>query len=139
VRLPANQAREQLRTWVAERLNLAADQRYVDSLAAAAQLRFAEGAEARMRALAREPLQSADSTPLGSFDGGEVTVADARAWIAFMPPATRAGILTGSDSAMSTLLTEAGKRAIMQRIAPAPAPEAVDAIQANYAARLDSL
>jgi hypothetical protein len=139
VRLPATQAREPLRTWLAERLNIAADQRYVDSLAAAAQLRFVEGAETRMRALAREPLQSTDTMPLGSFDGGAVTVADARAWIAFMPPATRAGILTGSDSAMSTLLTEAGKRAIMLRIAPAPAPDAVTTIRANYMARLDSL
>jgi hypothetical protein len=139
IRLPADQIREQLRVWLADRLNLAADQRFVDSLAATAKLTFADDAVTRMRALGREPIRSADTAPLGTFEGGQVTVADARTWIGYMPPATRAGILIGSDSAMSTLLTEAGKRAIMQRIAPAPSPEAVAAIEANYATRLDSL
>ncbi len=139
VRLPANQARDPLRTWLAERLNLAADQKYVDSLAAAAGLRFTDDAVGRMRQLSREPIRSEGDAPLGSFEGGEVTVVDARNWIGFMPAAARASMLDGSDSAISTLLTEAGKRAIMQRIAPAPPAEAVAAIQASYAARLDSL
>lgn len=139
VRLPVGQAREQYRAWLAERFNLAADQKYVDSLAADAGLRLADGAVLRMRQMGREPIRSEDGAALGTFNGGEITVADARTWIGFMPPAARATMLDGSDSALTTLLTEAGKRAIMQRIAPAPPPEAVAAVQANYVARLDSL
>jgi hypothetical protein len=139
IRLPAQDVREPMRVWLAERLNVAADQRYVDSLTAAAGLAFADDAILRLRQLGREPLRAEGDAPLGSFNGGEVSVADARAWLGFMPAATRAGILVASDSAISSLLTEAGKRAIMQRIAPEPPAEAVAAISANYAARLDSL
>lgn len=139
VRLPTAGGREQLRSWLAERLNRAADQRYVDSLASAANLTIPDDAVARVRALAREPFRAASDAPLGSFDGGEVTVTDLRTWIGLMPAAPRAGILVASDSGIATMLTEAGKRAIMQRIAPAAAPEAIEAVRAGYATRLDSL
>lgn len=139
VRLPVHQAREPLRAWLAERFNLVADQKYVDSLATDAGLRLADNAIVRMRALGREPLRTEDTAAFGSFNGGVISVADARTWIGFMPPAIRAGILDGSDSSITTLLTEAGKRAIMQRIAPPPPAEAVAAVQASYAARMDSL
>jgi hypothetical protein len=140
VRVPDEDAEEQLGAWLKGRLDLRADSIFVDSIARAAGLSIPAASLPRVRNMAREPFAADGEGPLVTLaDGGMVTVADLRSWLGVMPLAARAGLITASDSGATIFLTEMAKRSIMQRMAPALDEAVVAAATREYTAKVDSL
>jgi hypothetical protein len=102
-RVTAVEGRPALTAHLQPRLQAAADKRFVDSLIATRDLKVTEGAIGRLRSALNEPLVVGGEEPLATWDGGEVTPAEARMWIAYLLPAERARL---GDAAEVTLELE---------------------------------
>jgi hypothetical protein len=141
-RATAVEAREALRTWLVPRFGLQADTRYVDSLAAAKKLTIAKNGPDRARAIAPEPLVVRDSAPIATWQGGVLTPAQLRVWIAMLGPVERVSLSGAADSTTYMFIRETALRQMLiGMIAPngPDTPEARNALLPVYRSVLDSV
>jgi hypothetical protein len=112
-RPPITEARAQFKAWLAPRLARRADSVWVDSLSRAKQVTVAPDALARLRAGAAEPLVFEGEAPLVTWEGGALSPAQVRRWVALLPPIERAGLTNAADSVATLFLQELAQRQIV--------------------------
>jgi len=141
-RATAAEAREGLRAWLVPRFGLQADTRYVDSVALARKLTIAKDAPDRARAIAPEPLLAPDGPPIATWEGGTLSSAQLRVWIAMLGPVERVALSGAADSTTYMFIRETALREmLLGMIAPTGpnTPEARSALLPVYRSMLDSV
>ena len=141
-RATAAEAKEGLRTWLVPRFGLRADTRYVDSVAAARKLTIAKDALDRARAIAPEPLLAPEGPPIATWEGGAMSAAQLRVWIAMLGPVERVALSGAADSTTFMFIRETALREmLLGMIAPTgpDTPEARSALLPVYQSLLDSV
>lgn len=141
-RATAAEAREAMRTWLVPRFGLQADTKFVDSVALARKLTVAKDAPNRARAIAPEPLLAADGAPIATWEGGALSPAQLRVWIAMLGPVERVALSGAADSTAFMFIRETALREmLLGMIAPTGpnTPEARSALLPVYRSMLDSV
>ena len=141
-RATAAEAREGLRAWLVPRFGLREDTKFVDSVAAAKKLTIAKNAVERARAIAPEPMLVGDSTPIATWDGGSLSPAQLRTWIAMLGPVERVSLSGTADSTTFLFVRETAIRQMLLGIvAPSGAntAEARKALLPLYQTMLDTI
>ncbi len=141
-RATAAEAREGLRAWLVPRFGLQADSKYVDSVALARKLTIAKDGPDRARAMAPEPLLASDGAAIATWEGGALTPAQLRVWIAMLGPVERVALSGAADSTTFMFIRETALREmLLGMIAPAGpnTPEARSALLPVYRTMLDSV
>jgi hypothetical protein len=103
IRRPSlDQARDRLAGYLEERAGVRLDSLYMDSLAAANEIKVLESAPAAMRAASESPDDAANSgKALTRFRGGELTVKDYLRWVRALPPQYGAQLRSANDSMLT--------------------------------------
>jgi hypothetical protein len=112
-RASVEESRPGMKAWLAPRLARRADSLWIDSLSTAKQLTIAQGAQDRVRQMAREPLVTDEGGPLATWTGGTLTPASVRVWIGMLPPLDRSGLVDAADSAATLFLREIAQRELV--------------------------
>ncbi len=118
------ESRPEFKAWLAPRLAQRADSIWADSLSTAHHLAVPSDATLRMRELAAEPFTGGGSAALATWDGGDLSPAEVREWLAVTPAVERAGLPVASDSAIGILLRQLAQRELAWEVT-APGPERV--------------
>ncbi|HET9134297.1 MAG TPA: peptidylprolyl isomerase [Gemmatimonadales bacterium] len=109
-RAGVEESRPGVKAWLAPRFARRADSLWIDSLSTAKQLQLADGAQERVRQIAREPLVADSAGPLATWTGGSLTPEAARTWIGMLPPLDRSRLVGAPDSAATLFLREIAQR-----------------------------
>jgi hypothetical protein len=136
------ESRPYLARWLLPRLIATDDARYADSIVRARHVTQAPNAPGRLRAIAREPVLTADAAPLVTWAGGALSPAAARSALLLLRPDDRLLVAGASDSASAAYLSQLARREILIELAaPAGAltAEARAALLPQYHEVLDSL
>ena len=141
-RATAAESKEPLRAWLAPRFALQADTKYVDSVAVAKHLTIAKDAADRARAIAPEPLLAGEETPFATWDGGALSPAQLRVWIAMLGPVERIALSGAADSTTFMFVRETALREMLLGMISPSGPntaEARTALLPVYKSMLDTL
>jgi hypothetical protein len=135
-RATVEESRPGVKAWLAPRLARRADSLWIDSLSTAKGLTIPNGAQDRVRQMAREPLLADEAGALASWTGGELTPAATRVWIGMLPPLDRSRLVDAPDSAATLFLREVAQRElVLAEIAngrDALSPRAWEALAPQY-------
>ncbi len=142
-RLTASEGRPAMAAWLQPRLQDAADRRFVDSLVTTLNLEVADGAIERLRSAMNEPIAVNGETVLATWDGGDLSPAEARMWLSYLLPAERAQLADASEAALEQVARTMAQREILFSVAMASgvADSAVlrAEVEAEYAAAIPAL
>lgn len=116
-RVPNAAARPAIVAWLSPVIQRQADAVFIDSIVAGRHLAIASDGASRLRAAASEPGTFASDAALATWDGGELTPADARTWMSLIPAAERARMRNASDTSLTETLTLMGRREILFELA----------------------
>jgi hypothetical protein len=137
-----DESRPYLAQWLLPRLIAAEDSRYADSIVRTRHVTLAPKASARLRALAREPVRTADDAPLVTWTGGALSPVAARSALLLLRPDDRLLVAGASDSATGAYLNQLARREILIELAAptgALTAQARAALVPQYHVVLDSL
>jgi hypothetical protein len=135
------EAKEGLRSWLVPRFGLREDTRYVDSVAAAKKLTIAKDAVDRTRATAPEPMNAVGTAPIATWDGGSLSPAQLRTWVAMLGPVERVSLSGAADSSTFMFVRETAiRQMLLEMVSPSGpnTPEARNALLPIYHQLLDS-
>ena len=138
------EARGRLADYLEERAGVRLDSLYMDSLAAANEIKVLDGAPAAMRAASESPDDSRRSTKaLVRYKGGELTVTDYLRWVRALPPQYGAQLRTANDSMLNQFAKVLSQNLLLLREAEAAGitvtPLEWADLQRRYLTALDTL
>lgn len=138
------EARERLGDHLVAQAGMALDSMYMDSLAAANEIKLVRDAPAVMRTAIRNPSEAVESAkPLVQFTGGALTTRDYLRWVNALPPEYSARLRTADDSALQQFARALAQNTLLLRDAEAGGirltPEEWTEIAQRYRAQLDTL
>jgi hypothetical protein len=107
------EGREGFRMFLRPIFTRRADSAWVDSLSRSKSLTLASDANARLRELAVEPFDGGGDAPLATWQGGELSPAEARMWISVLPVAERVALPLAPDSSITLFLEQLAERDIV--------------------------
>jgi hypothetical protein len=130
------EARPGLKGWLGPRLARHADSVWADSLLQARNLEVDDAAATRLRALSIEPYSGGGDQPFATWDGGDLSAAEMRTWVAVLPATERATLPISSDSANNLLIKQIAERELVWEASrpgtPRVTPEAWEALAPQY-------
>jgi hypothetical protein len=138
------EVRERLGDLLVTQVGMRLDSMYMDSLAAANEVKVVRDAPAVMRTAIQNPSGAVESAkPLVRFTGGALTTRDYLRWVNALPPQYSARLRTADDSALNQFATALAQNTLLLRDAEAGGirltPEEWTELTRNYRAQLDSL
>jgi parvulin-like peptidyl-prolyl isomerase len=145
LRRPAlEEVRERLGDHLVAQVGMRLDSLYMDSLAAANQIKLVRDAPAMMRTAIKDPSEAVESAkPLVRFTGGTLTTRDYLRWVNALPPQYSARLRTADDSALNQFATALAQNTLLLRDAEAGGirltPQEWTELTQRYRAQLDTL
>lgn len=138
------EVRERLGDLLVAQVGMRLDSMYMDSLAAANQVKVVRDAPAVMRTAIKNPGDAVESAkPLVRFTGGALTTRDYLRWVNALPPQYSARLHTADDSALNQFATALAQNTLLLRDAEAGGiritPEEWTELTQRYRAQLDTL
>ena len=138
------EVRERLGDLLVAQVGMRLDSMYMDSLAAANQVKVVRDAPAAMRTAIQDPSEAVESArPLVQFTGGALTTRDYLRWVNALPPQYSARLRTADDSALNQFATALAQNTLLLRDAEAGGirltPEEWTELTQRYRAQLDTL
>jgi hypothetical protein len=138
------EVRERLGDHLVAQVGMRLDSLYMDSLAAANQIKLVRDAPAMMRTAIKDPSEAVESAkPLVRFTGGTLTTRDYLRWVNALPPQYSARLRTADDSALNQFATALAQNTLLLRDAEAGGirltPEEWTELTQRYRAQLDTL
>jgi hypothetical protein len=139
-----DEVRERLGDYLIQQVGRRLDSLYMDSLAAAHELKVVGDAPALMRAAAKDPTEATDSPkPLARFTGGAFTTRDFILWVNALPPQYSAQLQAADDDALNQFATALAQNTLLLREAQAAGikltPEEWSQLRDRYLAQVDTL
>jgi PPIC-type PPIASE domain len=143
-RPPADEIRDRLVVYARERIGAALDSAYLDSLGARRHLKVESNAPTVMRdALGNRAEAIHSQTPLATYDGGSLTVAEFMRWVGALGPNWGKDLLARPDSAVSQFARLIAQNQILLQQADsagiAVTPLEWAGMMAQYRGQLDTL
>ena len=138
------EVRERLGDLLVAQVGMRLDSMYMDSLAAANQIKVVRDAPAVMRTAIKNPSEAVESAkPLVRFTGGALTTRDYLRWVNALPPQYSARLRGADDSALNQFATALAQNTLLLRDAEAGGirltPEEWTELSQRYRAQLDTL
>jgi PPIC-type PPIASE domain len=138
------EVRERLGDHLVAQVGMRLDSLYMDSLAAANQIKLVRDAPSMMRTAIKDPSEAVESAkPLVRFTGGTLTTRDYLRWVNALPPQYSARLRTADDSALNQFATALAQNTLLLRDAEAGGirltPEEWTELTQRYRAQLDTL
>jgi hypothetical protein len=116
-RVPNATAREAVAAWFTPVLQRRIDTEFIDSVMTSRGLTVVNDGASRLRAAGAEPGVFASDDALVTWSGGELRPGEALAWMALMPAPERARLRLGSDTSLTQMLNQMGRREILFELA----------------------
>jgi len=138
------EVRPRIDDYLAQRAGARLDSMYMDSLAAAANIRMAGGAPAAIRSALENSESSRESaTAVATFDGGSLTVRELMRWVRALPPQYSAQLRGADDSTLIRFARVLTQNVLLLRQADSASvtvtPEEWADLRGRYLAQLDTL
>jgi hypothetical protein len=139
-----DEVRGRLGDYLVQQVGMRLDSMYMDSLAAANEVKVVDDAPALMRAAAKDPEEATRSAkPLVRFTGGSFTTRDFMRWVNALPPQYSAQVQGADNDALTKFATALAQNTLLLREAHAagirPTAEEWTELRGRYLAQLDTL